>query len=124
VFYNGNVTAIRFRAANIGDNVHSLFASLAPVVTFMNFRVPPFNWTNTVDDYVQVDKRIPGDVNCDGYVNEVDAGLIADIISNGVPSGTLSAEALRSANTDRVGNITIDDLYLILDVLAGIKTNF
>lgn len=79
--------------------------------------------TNDNIQNISISSLIPGDVDCNGYVNNTDVSRLSRYISED-PTVYISPEGLISADVDRNGLVTIDDLSIIMQVLSGSLEHF
>ena len=120
IVYSGNITAVRFQATTIGNDLHLCDV---PSFSFTTFTLGSQNFLPLVSSYLTMTRRIPGDVNCDGYVRESDCQLIARFLG-GDSTVQISSNGMISADADRNGVINTNDISLILQVLDGTVTHF
>lgn len=118
--YTGVITAIRLRASVIGNSLHSY---TAPTPVISSLLIGSSDFTSVASNFIHTTSRIPGDVNCDGYVNDSDTNLLAHFLAED-PSANITAAGKISADVDRSGNIDYNDLTIILQVLAGNINHF
>ncbi len=118
--YTGLVTAIRLRASVIGSSLH---AYTAPTPVISSLLVGSSDFTALASSFIHMTPRIPGDINCDGYVNDNDSNLLARYLV-GDTTANISTAGMISADVDRNGNVDSDDLTLIIQVLGGSVNHF
>jgi hypothetical protein len=113
--YTGNITAIRFRAATIGNDLYSY---TFPTVNFTAFDVAMQSYLPIVNSYVSVQKRVPGDVNCNGYINEYDLELLARYVG-GDSTVVIPSNGMLSIDINRDGTIDTLDTQMLSQFLNG-----
>ena len=120
ISYTGPITSIRLRASVIGNSLHSY---TAPTPTISNLLIGAMDFTSIASAYINISSRIPGDVDCNGYVNDTDVNLLSRYLAED-PTAYISPEGLISADVNRNGYVTIDDLSIIAQVLNGSLSHF
>lgn len=120
ISYSGPITSIRFRASIVGNDIH-LYTRPSPVIS--SLLIGPINLTSTASSYISIASHIPGDIDCNGYVNDDDSDLLSRIIVND-PTINVSSAGLVSADINRDGIVTTSDLAILLQVLSGTLDHF
>lgn len=117
--YNGDITAIRLRAKTIGNDLH-LYS--APTPTISNLLIGATDATSLASIYINITSKIPGDIDCNGYINQADCDLLSRFIAED-PTVSVTPAGMASADVDRNGLVNSNDLTKILLVLAGTSGN-
>ncbi|MBQ8923081.1 MAG: glycoside hydrolase [Oscillospiraceae bacterium] len=76
--------------------------------------------TTTISSDITDPDLMPGDVDCNGEVNVLDAVMLARVVSEDTETG-ITEQGKRNSDLDGNGKTTGDDLRALLKVLAGVK---
>ena len=113
---SGNVVTLRFTPNNntfgfsyIVNNVYSGNLIQGPNVIY-----------KPSDATVNTDVTVPGDINLDGYIDDSDCNLLANLIAEN-SSVIFTAYMLKSCDVNHDGLVSSTDLSILLQYRAGLR---
>lgn len=118
IMYTGNIAALRFRANILGTDLHTVSV---PTFNISNLLVGGTDMTALASYYISSASKIPGDVNCDGFLSDGDSTLLAQALAG---ASSLTVNGALSADVNRNGSVDTTDLQILIGVLSGTINHF